>query len=64
MQKHKRTGRCRECRKTKLLSNRGLCRPCGRRLSLEARRQLQAKKGPVYERYLKAWNRAMERIAP
>lgn len=60
--------RCRVCRRTDgevgRISRGGYCEECGIKANLDARDQMQAKQGPVYERYLAGVERAqMEQAA-
>lgn len=62
MTRRDRIGLCPDCGKERPLSNRGLCYPCGFARKEEARRQMEAKEGPIYDFYLEQWQRARDRV--
>ena len=42
------------------LSNRGICGPCGKKLLLDAIKQLQLRDGPLYEKWRRNYIASME----
>jgi len=44
--------KCKRCGELREVSKRGLCRDCGFALMQDAVRQLQEKRGPVYEKWV------------
>jgi len=59
----RKVGHCRDCGETKPLSKRGLCRSCGYGRVIEANRQMKAREGLLYEKYIRHWRMATEKDA-